>query len=150
MTDTNVPYANATSGEAARNEIIRILRRLGASKVGFMEDFDKNTLLLHFEHHGKVVSLEASAKGWAAMFLRAKPYSSRMRKSKQQYEVDAHVQGMVAINSILRDWVKGQATAVECGILSFQAVFLPYMLAPDGRPMIQHLIDQKLLTQEHT
>jgi hypothetical protein len=31
-------------------------------------------------------------------------------------------QGHVAVNSILRDWVKGQMTAVECGILSFEAV----------------------------
>lgn len=34
-------------------------------------------------------------------------------------------QGLSAVNSILRDWVKGQTTAVECGIPSFEAVFLP-------------------------
>jgi hypothetical protein len=33
-------------------------------------------------------------------------------------------QGDVAVNSILRDWIKGQVTAVECGILSFEVVFL--------------------------
>jgi hypothetical protein len=26
-------------------------------------------------------------------------------------------------------------TAVECGILSFEAVFMPYMLTHDGRPL---------------
>jgi hypothetical protein len=31
-------------------------------------------------------------------------------------------QGQVAVNSILRDWIKGQVTAVECGILSFEAM----------------------------
>lgn len=140
-----VPYANATSGEAARNEIIKILRRLGASKIGFMEDFDKRTLLLHFEHHGSVVNLEASAKGWAAMFLKEQPHTSRHRLNRATYESRAMDQGMIAINSILRDWVKGQATAVECGIMSFQAVFLPYMLAADGRPLIQHIAERNLL-----
>jgi hypothetical protein len=28
----------------------------------------------------------------------------------------------------LRDWIKGQVTAIECGILKFEAVFMPYML----------------------
>jgi hypothetical protein len=51
-------------------------------------------------------------------------------------------QGHVAVNSILRDWIKGQVTAVECGILSFEAVFMPYMLTSDGRrPLIERIPD---------
>ena len=46
---------------------------------------------------------------------------------------------VLAVNSILRDWIKGQVTAVECGILSFEAVFLPYMLTHDGRPLIERV-----------
>lgn len=49
------------------------------------------------------------------------------------------------INSILRDWVKGQMTAVECGILSFEAVFMPYMLTNDGRPLLDRLRESNLL-----
>jgi len=49
--------------------------------------------------------------------------------------------GHVAVNSILRDWIKGQVTAVECGILSFEAVFFPYMLTSDGRPLIERVAD---------
>jgi hypothetical protein len=45
----------------------------------------------------------------------------------------------LAVSSILRDWIKGQVTAVECGILSFEAVFLPYMLTHDGRPLIERV-----------
>ncbi|MEH2565366.1 hypothetical protein [Bradyrhizobium sp. AZCC 2289] len=33
----------------------------------------------------------------------------------------------------MRDWLKGQIVAVETGILSFDAVFLPFMLTHDGR-----------------
>ena len=42
-----------------------------------------------------------------------------------------------AVNSILRDWIKRQVTAIECGILSFEAVFMPYMLTSDGRPLLE-------------
>ena len=54
-------------------------------------------------------------------------------------------QGHVAVNSILHDWIKGQVTAIETGILSFQAVFLPYMLTADGRPVIERIKDENLL-----
>jgi hypothetical protein len=63
----------------------------------------------------------------------------------QNYEREAIEQGLIAINSILRDWVKGQLTAVECGILSFEAVFMPYMLTNDGRPLIERVLSENLL-----
>jgi hypothetical protein len=47
----------------------------------------------------------------------------------------------VAVNSILRDWIKGQVTAVESGILSFEAIFMPYMLTADGRPLIERVAE---------
>lgn len=140
-----VPYENATSGDAARSEITKILRRFGCSSIGFMDDFEKREVLLHFVHRETTVQLRASAKGWAALYLKAHPHTSRMRKSVKQHESDAIEQGLVAINSILRDWVKGQVTAVECGVMSFAAVFLPYMIAADGRPMLEHIQAQNLL-----
>lgn len=140
-----VPYASATSGAAARDEITKILRRFGCESVGFMDDFQAHEVLLAFTHRGRPMQLRASAKGWAAMYLKANPWSSQRRSSKQDYEAAALRQGLIAVNSILRDWVKGQVMAVETGILSFEAVFLPYMLAPDGRPLLEHIADQKLL-----
>jgi hypothetical protein len=61
------------------------------------------------------------------------------------HEQAALRQGQVAVNSILRDWIKGQVTAVECGILSFEAVFLPYMLTADGRPLVERISETELL-----
>jgi hypothetical protein len=75
------------------------------------------------------------------MFLKAHPHTYRMRKSRQDYEREALEQGYIAVNSILRDWIKGQMTAVECGILSFEAVFMPFMLTRDGRPLIERAAD---------
>lgn len=67
---SDVPYENATSGAAARDEIVRVLRRIGCERVGFMDDFDQSELLLHFQHRGRAIELRASAKGWAALEFR--------------------------------------------------------------------------------
>ena len=63
--------------------------------------------------------------------------------TRQQHEQEALQQGHLAVSSILRDWIKGQITAVECGILSFEAVFMPHMLTNDGRPLLERV--QELL-----
>lgn len=139
-----VPYARATSGASARDEITKVLRRFGCESVGFMDDFEKHDVLLVFTHRGRPIQLRASAKGWAQMFLKQEPYTHR-RKSRTDYEQGALRQGHVAVNSILRDWIKGQVTAVECGILSFEAVFMPYMITADGRPLIERLKEADLL-----
>lgn len=140
-----VPYQNATSGAQARDEVTRILRRFGCTNVGFMDKFDEHALLLAFTHRGRDIQLLASAKGWAQMYVKAHPYNSRTRSTRIEYEQKALRQGGVAINSILRDWVKGQVTAVECGMLSFEAVFMPYMLTSDGRPLIERVMENKML-----
>src|SRR5262245_57718090 len=108
MKQHSVPYAGATTGAAARDEVTRILRRFGCESVGFMDDFDKHEVLLAFTHRGRPIQIRASAKGWAQMYLRQNPYTYRRRASKQNYEQEALRQGHVAVNSILRDWIKGQ------------------------------------------
>jgi hypothetical protein len=140
-----VPYASATSGASARDEITKMLRRFGCESVGFMDDFENHEVLLAFKHRGRPMQLRASAKGWAAMFLKESPWNHRRRGTKQNYELGALRQGQIAVNSILRDWVKGQVMAVECGILSFEAVFMPYMLTNDGRPLIERVASLDLL-----
>jgi hypothetical protein len=116
-----------------------MLRRFGCESVGFMDDFENYELILAFQHRGRPMQLKASAKGWAQLYLKEKPWSYRCKGSKQEYERAALQQGLIAVNSILRDWVKGQVMAVECGILSFEAVFIPYMLTADGTPLIEKL-----------
>jgi hypothetical protein len=133
----SIPYASATTGTKAREEITKVLRRFGCEKIGFMDDDAKHEVTLYFEHRGRAVRLQASAKGWAQMFLRENPWSYNRRSTRQEYEQAALRQGHVAVNSILRDWIKGQVTAVECGILSFEAVFMPHMLTRDGRPLLE-------------
>src|SRR5262245_11679719 len=140
-----VPYSGASSGAAARDEITKILSRFGCESVGFMDDFADNAVILAFKHRGRPVQLRASAKGWAALWLKTNPWSYGRKSNKQDYERAALDQGLIAVNSILRDWVKGQVTAVETGILSFEAVFFPHMLTSDGRPVIDALQSTGLL-----
>jgi hypothetical protein len=135
------PYASATTGTKAREEITKILRRFGCESIGFMDDFNEHEVLLAFTHRGRQVQLRASAKGWAQMFLKEKPWTHSRRSQKIEYEQAALWQGHAAVNSILRDWIKGQVTAVECGILSFEAVFMPHMLTNDGRLLLERITD---------
>ena len=141
-----VPYAGASSGGQAREEIIRILRRFGCDSIGFMDDFESTMNCCSPSAIAAAkVQLRANAKGWAQMALKEEPHNFRRRDSKVEYERKLMAQGLVAVNSILRDWIKGQMTAVECGILSFEAVFLPYMLTNDGRPVMERIKESGLI-----
>jgi hypothetical protein len=113
--------------------------------IGFMDDDAKHEVLLAFTHRGRHYQMRASAKGWAQMYLKENPWTYRHRTQRVDYEQAALKQGLVAVNSILRDLVKGQVTAIETGILSFEAVFMPFMLTADGRPLIERLAESNLL-----
>lgn len=144
----SIPYAKANAANA-QDEIKKILRRFGCSKIGFMDDHDTHTTTLYFEHQGRRVEMNASGAGWAAMYLKENPWTSRKQKSKQAYEQQALEQGVTATSSILRDWIKGQITAVECDVLKFDHVFAPYMVADNGKRMIDVIDDHmKRLTDE--
>lgn len=135
----NLPYSNATSGAKARAEVVKILQRFGCESVGFMDEFTTKSILLAFVYRGRNVQLRASAQGWANAWLRENPWTTRRHYKKQEWEERAIKQGMIAVDSIIRDWVKGQMTAIDTGILSFEHVFMPYMLASDGRTLVEHM-----------
>lgn len=141
----SLPYENATSGDRAIGEIQKILRAFGCNKFGHGTDWDTGEILLQFEHQGRMINLRASAKGYAAAWLRKNPYTHRRRASKAEWESKALSIGQVAVYSVLRDWVKGQTTAIETGILTFEAAFLSHIQLPSGRSVIEHIQAQKLL-----
>ena len=51
----------------------------------------------------------------------------------------------MAVYSILRDWIKGQITAIETGILTFEGAFLGQILLPSGQTVLEHATTAKLL-----
>lgn len=143
-----MPYENATSGKRAIEEIQKTLRTFGAASVGVMENYAEGEVLVQFEHQGKRVSLRASAKGYAGRWLKAHPYSYRQRGSKIDHERRALEIGNVAVYSILRDWIKGQITAIECGLMDFEAAFLGQILMNDGRTVHQTITENNWLKIE--
>lgn len=144
----SLPYENATSGDKAIGEIQKMLRAFGCQRFATGEDYETGELFIQFEHRGRQVQLKASARGYAAAWMRAHPYGPRVRASRADHEAKALKIGGIAVYSILRDWVKGQVTAIEIGMLTFEAAFLSHILLSSGQTVIEHVQHQKLLPQE--
>lgn len=141
----SLPYSNSTSGRSAMDDIRKTIQAFGCSKFAPMEDFAEGKVIIKFEYRGRMVQVSASAKGYAAAWLKENPYSSRMRMTKVEHERRALEKGQIAVWSILRDWIKGQLTAVETGILSFDAAFLGQILLPTGETVHDRIASQGLL-----
>lgn len=142
---TSLPYEKATSGDRAIAEMQKILQRFGCQSFGSMMDWEKKLLIVQFKYRDLNVLVEASTSGYAAAWLKAHPYSYRMRKNKIEHEKEAlRVAGM-AVYSVLRDWIKGQVTAVETGILSFEGAFLGSVMLPTGKTILQHVQSTQML-----
>ena len=110
-----------------------------------MEDFDEGSITIQFQYRGRMIQLAASAKRYAAAYLKWRPYSDLMRKTKNEYEQAALEAGQIAVWSILRDWIKGQLMAIETGILSFDAAFLGHILLPSGKTVHEQIEEKNML-----
>ena len=142
----SLPYENATSGKAAVEDMQKLLRGFGASSFGVMEDFDKGEVIVQFVWRDRRVTIRASAKGYAAAWLRQHPHGPRMRTSKIEHERKALKQAQVSVYSILRDWIKGQVTAVEVGMLSFDGAFLGQIMMPSGDTVLERIERSDMLS----
>ena len=141
----SLPYENATSGKNAIAEMQKLLRSFGASSFGVMEDFAKGDVIVQFQWRERQVTIRASFKGYAAAYLRHHPQTLRSQLSRAEYERRALRQGEIAVYSILRDWIKGQITAIEVGMLSFEGAFLGQLLLPNGQTVMERIAETKLL-----
>lgn len=141
----SLPYENATSGDRALGDMQKILRHFGCNKFGNMVDDENGEVLVQFEYRGRQVSVKASYRGYAAAWLKEHPHTHRTRATKIEHERKAMQIASVAVYSVLRDWVKGQVTAIETGILSFEGAFLGQILLPNGRTVLEHATEQRLL-----
>jgi Xaa-Pro aminopeptidase len=141
----NLPYENSSSGERALTDIQKILRQFGCNKFGSMVDDGAQEILVQFEFRGRPVTVKASMRGYAAAWLRAHPWTTRMRATKTEHERKAMQVASTAVYSILRDWIKGQVTAIECGILTFEGAFLGQIMLPNGKTVLDVIQTDKLL-----
>lgn len=148
-----LPYENATSGEKALGEIQKLLRGFGCAKFGSMSDDEAQEILVQFEYRGRPVSVKASVRGYAAAWMKAHPatiFETDRKSGRDKAKLLAHERkaldiASVAVYSILRDWIKGQITAIETGILTFEGAFLGQILLPTGKTVLEHTATTKLL-----
>jgi hypothetical protein len=141
----SLPYENATTGDKAIGETQKILRAFGCQKFGYMIDDAEGSLLVQFEYRGRQVSVKASMAGYAAAWLNEHPHSNRMKRTAKQHEAEAMQVASIAVFSILRDWIKGQITAIETGVLSFEGAFLGQIMLPSGKTVLETVSEKKML-----
>lgn len=144
----SLPYENATSGDKALGDIQKLLRGFGCSRFGSMTDDGDGSVLVQFEYRGRPVSVKASFKGYAALWLKEHPYNSNYKYKKEKHEQRALDIASVAVYSVLRDWIKGQITAIETGVMSFEGAFLGQILLPNGKTVMEHAAASGLLQLE--
>lgn len=138
----SLPYENATMGDKALQQAQKILESFGCQSFGTMVDQERQCIVVAFKWRERNVQLEASWKGYAAAWRKRHPWT---RGSREKHERRALEIGRTAVCSVLRDWIKGQTTAVECGVMSFDAVFMPHMLLPSGQRLVDRVEEMKLL-----
>ena len=141
----SLPYENSTAGDKALAELQKVLAKFGCQTFGTMTDAERGMTIVQFKWHNRQISLEASWKGYAAAWLKAHPYNWNSRVTKEQHHKRALDQAQMSVCSVLRDWVKGQVVAIECGVMSFDAAFMPHMLLPSGMRVIDKVQADNLL-----
>ena len=140
-----LPYETATSGDKALVDLQKVLAKFGCQSFGTMTDAERGCTVVQFKHRGRTVSLEANWKGYATAWLKMHPYTHRTHNTRAAHEQKALKQAQTSVCSVLRDWVKGQVTAVECGVMSFEAAFMPHMLTATGDRLIDRVQAANLL-----
>jgi hypothetical protein len=68
-----IPYASATSGSRAREEVIKILRRFGCEKTGFMDDDAKHEVILYFRASRSAGAVVCIGEGLGADVAQREP-----------------------------------------------------------------------------
>lgn len=144
----SLPYQSATSGRRALDEIQKILGGFGCTKFGHMTDAEHGEVMVQFVYRTRHVQVKASTRGYAAAVLKREPWTRRRAVSKIEYERRVLAQAEIAVYSMLRDWLKGQITAVETGMLTFEGAFLGQILLPTGKTVLEHVQQSKQLLIE--
>lgn len=142
---SKLPYEDSTA-KAPLAELQRTLDKFGCAMFGTAKDSERGVTMVQFKWRNRQVSIEASWKGYAAAWLRAHPWGGYgSRNTKEEHHARALRQAQVSVECCLRDWIKGQTTAIECGVMTFEAAFMPHMLLPNGVRVIDHIQANNLL-----
>lgn len=129
-------YASNTSvsEERSRGEIERALIAYGASRFGYMRD--GATASIGFTYRGVNIRMEIPLPSSEDDAFTKTPTGRRRRSNTTaMYEQE-----------VRRRWrclalaIKAKLVAVADGVASFEAEFLPYMIASDGQTIAQKML----------
>ena len=144
-----LPYEGTSAGMSALSNVEALLRRFGCSNYGVMTDWEKGQIIVQFTWKSRQVSVAASYTGYTEAWKKHHPYNSNY-KTRDRWSAKAQNKGEMAVPSILRDWIKGQVTAIETGVVDFETAFMPHMLASDGRRLIEHAREVMPALEDHS
>lgn len=128
-------YSTTISAERTAGEITALLARKGASSitteyVGL--SLSAITFIISVAGMPVRFCLPSNPEGVAKAMLRERPYTSRMRGWKADYEAKVREQAKWVSWRIVKDWVEAQLALIESGQGDIAQVFMPYALEPNG------------------
>jgi hypothetical protein len=140
---TDLPYASSKVGQGREAEIRSVLRRAGASAIGFMVDDDERMVICQFRMAGRQVTVPVSIASYERAWLATNPRGPRT--NPEDHARRARKIAEVAVWGVLADWIKAQGAMMACGFLDADTAFLPHIHAPDGRRVAEHLAKSRAL-----
>lgn len=133
-------YTTAISVEKTASQIMAILSKHGATAV-----------LLEYDTPGQVSAISFRVKtptGECGFQLPADWRATQrvlLRTSRSHSNED---QARRVAWRIIKDWVEAQMALLETEMVKMEQVFLPYMVARDGRTFYEVLASQRFLLKE--
>lgn len=123
--DTAVPVAQS------RGEIDLLLRRWKCDVISWSDDFSGGEVRLTFVWSRDELK-------YAARFTLKMPTCASLTKEMRGLPTDRSIQNARekkwrSLHRVLLLWLKGCFNAVDAGLVSAEAIFLPFLLGKDGR-----------------
>lgn len=120
-----LPYSNSTANpEKAQARIRTMLHRFGVDALSFTENIREREISVNFVYDGYPVKLLVDYGALSLTYIDDAPYSSRMRRTRKQYEEEKLKVAYRASFSLLQDYLKGTLTMVELNATPFAEAFL--------------------------
>lgn len=141
-------YTTTINALKTVGEIQGILVAHGASSILIDYDDDGSAAALAFKiptAHGDIgFRLPINANAVLQILYQQRVISTRNRYDKDCAVKHKEQAGRIAWR-ILKDWVAAQAAIIETGMVKTEEVFLPYMIAGDGKTLYQALENKGFL-----
>lgn len=122
-----VSWDTTTSSEKSQMDIIGVLSRFGCSEFGFIR-YDDGAVAVTFKHEGIPIRIKVDPARLVARVLKEKPYGSRTRGTRADYEAKVHTQAIRVTYRNLHDLLKVMLNQAESDLIDFKTLMLPFIV----------------------